>query len=148
MDANTDEVFESHPTFANLFNVTYNFASDATVYFPYGRVIDRQIPHLKDVKDNRKEGRASSWLSPPAELPQNILDLDFGHKTKDILWMVSHCDTDSKREVYVEQLKKLTNLTIDVLGKCGKDVLSKSETTSTIGKAFRKQSNKKKTMFF
>ena len=138
MDANTDEVFESHPTFANLFNVTYNFASDATVYFPYGRVVDRQIPHLKDVKDNRKEGRAaSSWLSPPAELPQNILDLDFGHKTKDILWMVSHCDTDSKREVYVERLRKLTNLTIDVLGKCGKDVLSKSETTSTIGKAFQ-----------
>ena len=46
--------------------------------------------------------------------------------------MVSHCDTLSKREKYVDKLRKATNLTIDVLGKCGKDVLG-SETSKSLG---------------
>lgn len=33
--------------------------------------------------------------------------------------MVSHCKTDSKREEVVGRLSDLTNLTIDIYGKCG-----------------------------
>ena len=39
------------------------------------------------------------------------------NKTKDALWIVSHCRTHSKREKYVELLKKYID--IDVLGACG-----------------------------
>ena len=38
--------------------------------------------------------------------------------------MVSHCQTDSRRELYVKKLQShLKTLSIDTLGKCGMDVL-------------------------
>jgi hypothetical protein len=33
-------------------------------------------------------------------------------KTKDIAWIVSHCETDSHREVYVDALKNATSLQV------------------------------------
>ena len=45
-------------------------------------------------------------------------------KTKLAYWIVSHCKTDSKREEYVKKLEEqLSALSIDILGKCGKDIL-------------------------
>ena len=40
------------------------------------------------------------------------------NKTKDAIWIVSHCRTQSKREKYVDILKQYVN--IDVLGRCGR----------------------------
>ena len=37
-----------------------------------------------------------------------------------VLWIASHCWTDSKREEYVKQLNKFINVT--VVGKCAKKV--------------------------
>ena len=51
---------------------------------------------------------------------------DLSLKSKDIAWIVSHCETDSKREAYVEKLQKITSLKIDVYGKCGKQGLKLS----------------------
>ena len=39
-------------------------------------------------------------------------------KTKMAIWVVSHCDTVSKRESYVKQLKKF--MKVDTFGACGK----------------------------
>ena len=38
-------------------------------------------------------------------------------KTKLAFWVVSHCETASKRELYVEALQQ--HLDVDVYGKCG-----------------------------
>ena len=127
MNPSTDGRFQSDPNYARLFNIIYTFRLDSTVKFPYGRIVERSLNHLKDAPN-----KELSWLQPPAVLPDNIAKLDFSNKTKDILWMVSHCDTYSKREEYVKHLRKATNLTIDVLGKCGKDVLG-SETAKSVG---------------
>ena len=37
----------------------------------------------------------------------------------DIAWLVSHCKTPSRRENYVKNMKKASNLQIDVMGNCG-----------------------------
>lgn len=39
-------------------------------------------------------------------------------KSKDAVWVVSHCETFSKREQYVRVLKKY--ISVDILGDCGK----------------------------
>ncbi|XP_071110790.1 glycoprotein 3-alpha-L-fucosyltransferase A-like isoform X3 [Haliotis cracherodii] len=38
-------------------------------------------------------------------------------KTRSVLWLVSHCDTQSKRKEYVEELRKYID--VDIYGKCG-----------------------------
>ncbi len=39
------------------------------------------------------------------------------NKTNTVAWMVSHCDTNSRREEYARQLQKL--IQVDVFGECG-----------------------------
>ena len=38
-------------------------------------------------------------------------------KTKLALWLVSHCETDNKREDYVKSLQKY--IPVDIFGYCG-----------------------------
>ena len=59
--------------------------------------------------------------------------------------MVSHCTTDSRREDYVKRLQsELSTLSIDILGKCGKDLLPKSDLGGEkLGNATISMSNKK-----
>lgn len=66
------------------------YRKDSDVYVPYGQV----------VKCGPQQG--VKHLS---------------NKTKQIAWIVSHCDTSSQREVLVEQLKKFVD--IDIYGSCG-----------------------------
>ena len=48
-------------------------------------------------------------------------------RSKDIAWLVSHCNTPSKRENYVKEMEKNKGLKIDIFGKCGtnNDITSK-----------------------
>lgn len=39
------------------------------------------------------------------------------NKKKLVAWMVSHCETDSLRELYVKQLNHF--ITVDIYGNCG-----------------------------
>jgi alpha-1,3-fucosyltransferase len=43
----------------------------------------------------------------------------FREKTESLLWMVSHCQTQSKRESYIEELAKFTNVTN--IGRCNEN---------------------------
>ncbi|CAB4059255.1 E2.4.1.214 [Lepeophtheirus salmonis] len=50
------------------------------------------------------------------------------NKTKGIAWVVSHCKTESKREEYVNELRKhLKKLTIDIYGTCGDHSIQKDQ---------------------
>jgi len=42
----------------------------------------------------------------------------FDAKTRSALWVVSHCDTQSKRELYVQRLQA-AGLSVDIYGRCG-----------------------------
>jgi hypothetical protein len=44
-------------------------------------------------------------------------------KTKDVVWIVSNCNTPSKREKYVKEMQKIIN--VDIFGRCGKPCVKK-----------------------
>ena len=53
-----------------------------------------------------------------------MLEGNLENKNKGILWMVSHCETESRTEDYVNKLQShLKTSSIDILGKCGNDLL-------------------------
>ena len=84
--------------------------------------MDKSFKHLKDLP---KRNASPKWADPSKHRGQGPKSA-FKAKTKDILWMVSNCHASSQREVYVEELKRVTNLTIDILGFCGQDILPRS----------------------
>ena len=47
-----------------------------------------------------------------------LTELDY--RSRDVAWVVSHCNTFSKREDYVKEMKKYKRLRIDTFGRCGK----------------------------
>ena len=76
------------------FNWTMSYRLDSDIVLPYGEV--------------RK-------LSKP--LPRPDYHAVAKSKTKLVAWMVSHCNTHSRREDYVYQLQKY--IPVDIYGECG-----------------------------
>ena len=79
--------------FSDVFNFTVS----------YSEITDLRNPYFKMIKIPK----GSNWTPEPL----------FSARSKPILWMVSHCKTQSKREQYVDELKKYID--IDIIGKCG-----------------------------
>ena len=80
----------------NSFNWTMTYSEHSDLPLPYGAL------KLKSINT----------------MPQRNYLAVSKNKTKDALWIVSHCKTGSKREKYVDILKQYLN--IDILGKCGR----------------------------
>ena len=79
----------------DIFNVTISYRSDADIPVPYGTI--RRKP-------------------PAATRPEPFTNFA-ANKTGFAVWVVSHCDTPSKREVYVSKLQQY--ISVDVYGDCG-----------------------------
>ena len=47
---------------------------------------------------------------------RSLLPAVIGNKTKPVAWLVTHCNTSSKRESYVNELRKF--IPVDIYGKC------------------------------
>ena len=121
-----DILYKQHPTFYNLFNITYTYKRDSVIPFLYGKVVPKDTSP-EELNDVLQDTSNVEWKPVPKEIPKSISNSDLSHKTKGILWMVSHCETDSRREEYVKKLEgHLSTLKIDILGKCGKDKLPDS----------------------
>ena len=78
---------------------TMTYRTDSDLFIPYGTLIKRKK------QSNEK-----------------IFNYEFNHtmfesKTKDAAWFVSHCSTESKRENYVDELRKY--IQVDIYGACG-----------------------------
>ena len=85
------------PTFSQpgFFNLTSHFRSDSDLPFQYFSTKHRSIP--------------CDHCVPSSSILFN--------KTKPMLWIVSHCNIQSKREDYMAELSKY--IKVDVFGKCG-----------------------------
>lgn len=77
----------------SMFNWTMTYRSDADVPVQYGQYKRK----TKKVEKNHK----NLWQG----------------KTKTAVWVVSHCNTDSRREKFVRELSK--HIRVDVYGACG-----------------------------
>ena len=137
-----DNLYKSNPKFSNLFNITYTYRRDSTIPFLYGKVIPKTLNQDRNVA--LQDMSIVKWKTLPHKLPSSILNRDMSNKTKGILWMVSHCTTESRREDYVKKLQnhlkhRNSTLSIDIYGRCGKDELPKSNTEGTgLGKTRRR----------
>lgn len=121
-----DVRYKEHENFSNLFNITYTYRRDSVIPFTYGKVIPKDYEN-SDLHTILQDSSPVKWKPVPQTLPRSVDDRDFSYKKKGILWMVSHCETDSRREDYVKKLQShLSTLSIDIMGKCGNDTLPKS----------------------
>ena len=75
--------------------MTYRLDSD--VRFNYGEFIPRMEPDMSRIAVDR-----------------------LATKSKSVIWMTSHCDTASHREIYVKELMKYMD--IDTIGGCNADI--------------------------
>ena len=80
----------------NKFDWTMTYRSTSEIFSPYGLIVATEKIPIKNYSEI------------------------FRKKTKDVLWIVSHCSTESKREKYVRQMKKI--IQVDIFGSCGKKI--------------------------
>ncbi|XP_052080728.1 glycoprotein 3-alpha-L-fucosyltransferase A-like [Mytilus californianus] len=76
----------------------------------------------------RKDSEAFSpyaFLKKQLHIPVKKYTSIFMNKTKNIAWVVSNCQTQSKRQAYVKELSKYID--VDIYGRCGKPCLFKGE---------------------
>ena len=80
--------------FDNMMNATMTFRKDSDIYAPRIRI----------------ERRNSTY---------KVVNVQYPDKTKPKMaaWFVSHCNTQSKREMYAKKLRRYIDL--DIYGKCG-----------------------------
>ena len=107
------------------FNWTIAYTLKADIARPYGICLPKMEAIAKDpssITDTiRRVYRTRTDSIPWQNIKQNTPDSgNFAKgKTRTVLWAVSHCITQSKRERYVEVLKR--HIKIDIIGKCGDD---------------------------
>ena len=77
------------------FNWTMTYSKHSDIFLPYGLL-------------KRKEGGIT--------VKRDYIKIA-KNKSKDALWIVSHCKTSGKRELYVKNLQNY--ITVDILGSCG-----------------------------
>ena len=82
------------PHWRYTFNWSMTYRTDSDVQQPYGVLERRVTPIEKDYSQI------------------------FDDKPKFAVWIVSHCSTHSKREVYVQEMQKY--VTVDIYGMCGR----------------------------
>ena len=80
----------------SVFNWSMTYRRDADIFIPYGWLGDRKT-----------------------SLNKNYSDI-FRKKTREVAWIVSHCQTSGKREQYVQELQKY--IQVDIYGRCGTKV--------------------------
>jgi hypothetical protein len=78
----------------NLFNWTMTYRKDSDIYAPYGNIHPTSTENLLQARR----------------------EINFSNKTKQCAWIVSHCQTEGKREEYVKELQKF--IKVDIYGNC------------------------------
>jgi hypothetical protein len=82
----------------NLFNMSMTYQQNSDIILSYGSAVPKVSP--------------SSYFFWNVQIKSL-----FQRKRRLAAWTSSHCETDSRREDYVHELKK--TLSVDVFGKCG-----------------------------
>ncbi|XP_032783908.2 alpha-(1,3)-fucosyltransferase C [Daphnia magna] len=91
----------------NLFNWTMSYKLNSDVLLLYGRI--RPGPKAPNTLADTHKMMEEMHLPPARNYAAN--------KTRQVVWMASHCNTKSLRETYVRELSKF--ISVDVYGGCG-----------------------------
>ena len=94
--------------FNDMFNLTMTYRYDSDIPIPYGKVVNRtQYPE--------------QYNTYPPET-----------KTGQIVWVVSHCNSLGRREMYMDELMKY--ISVDIYGDCGNLTCNKSDVVGCLHK--------------
>ena len=117
------EVFKDD-IFQGFFNATISYRIASDVYRPYGAFIEKTTGK-----------QPLNWKMPTSTQPKNRISLK--SRTKDIAWVVSHCETVNLREKYAQKLKDLNLLNVDIFGSCGDhQLLSRQSVNETYNEGY------------
>ncbi|BFZ13734.1 hypothetical protein BsWGS_16773 [Bradybaena similaris] len=94
---------EPYEPWRSAFNWTFNYRTDSDIFAPNNRL---------------------AWRNSADLLPDSAYLEIAKNKTKNVVWFVSHCQTQSLREIFVKEMKKFID--VDIYGKCGDLSCSKS----------------------
>jgi alpha-1,3-fucosyltransferase len=89
--------------YGEAINITMSYRKDGNLRAPYFTMVSRENPE-------------------EVHVPR----VPFNNRSRSIAWMVSHCHTESRRELYVHELQKYID--VDIYGACGN--LTCQDTTS------------------
>ncbi|XP_031620209.1 glycoprotein 3-alpha-L-fucosyltransferase A-like isoform X2 [Contarinia nasturtii] len=78
-----------------IYNWTMTYRHDSTIAIPYSKWLYFD-PRIKQMEQNRNYAE---------------------NKTKKVAWLVSNCDAQNDRQIYVQKLQKYID--IDIYGRCG-----------------------------
>jgi len=94
-----------------FYNWTMTVRLDSDIIWPYQYIRDRET------KEIISPAKYPKWKTPSKQWNSTNYYENFRNKTKSAVWFVSHCNTLSKRETLVAELKKYID--VDIYGKCG-----------------------------
>ncbi|XP_032785306.2 alpha-(1,3)-fucosyltransferase C [Daphnia magna] len=94
-------------TMGHLFNWTMSYKLNSDIQFLYGRI--NPGPTAPKTLEEAEKMIETTYFPSAKNYATN--------KTKQVVWMVSHCPTPSLRETYVNQLRKF--IPVDIYGSCG-----------------------------
>ena len=109
-----------------FYNWSMTYRRDADIPYVYGMIVPKVIP-VGSVVTNMQLSNAmfqEKWFSdyetdifenPVGTSNKNYSEI-FRRKNVTAAWLVSHCDTASKREEYVEVMKRIID--VDIFGRC------------------------------
>ena len=105
----SDEIYQG------TFDLTMTYRLDSEVTLNYGNFVNKTSKKIIEPNSFQHYNERQFISSSLREHGLNELL----ERPKDIAWIVSHCDTSSKRENYVKEMQKYHGLKIDIFGKCG-----------------------------
>lgn len=122
----------------NWFNLTATFKKDSDIVLDYKTFRNWSQIEYESIFVNVYKSRREK-----TNIIESIQDLSSKSKKATVVWFVSHCQTNSKREDYVKELMKYVN--VDVYGKCSDNFHIKAKvdpcSSSTDEDCFKKLMN-------
>ncbi|CAC5411915.1 E2.4.1.214 [Mytilus coruscus] len=113
--ATLESPYNSHQRFSgkvkNKFNCTMTYRKDSEAFSPY------------------------AFLRKQLHIPVKNYTSIYMNKTKNIAWVVSHSQTQSKRQAYVKELSKYID--VDIYGRCGKPCSFKEDCKIHLSKTYK-----------
>ena len=111
----------SHYTLSDLddwFNITATFKSDSTLYVDYKEFRNWNDIELDQIYLNEyKKLLSRSEIEPIKRITDLSVKNNARIEKASVVVFISHCETFSRREVYINELLKYIN--VDIYGKCG-----------------------------
>ena len=104
----------------HFFNWTMTYRLDSDIPIPYGWIVPKlgpayHVPSIHEIGNWNPRYDSTLFVDSLEAKPSKFFAL--ARRPRGAAWAVSHCNTDSERELYVNELSK--HMQIDIFGKCG-----------------------------